>query len=173
MSQSNADGSTPNAATTQKQLPDVMRIDRSDKDFASRAYSRVSLPAGSVFYPFDVKINSSPTWATVQMSETTHGDLQPSELTFINHSCSPSVEFDTAKKIIRVVRDRDLKEGDELTTFYPSHEWSMSQPFDCWCGTAACVGNINGAKEMNIDLLKKYWLNNHIERLLDEKKYGH
>lgn len=173
MAQSTTNGSAPNATTAQKQWSDVMRIDKSEKDFASRSYSRVSLPAGSVFFPFDVKMNTGPTWATVQMSETTHGDLLPTELTFINHSCSPTVEFDTAKKVVRVVRDRDLKEGDELSTFYPSHEWSMSQPFECWCGTKACVGTIDGAKDMKLDTLRNYWLNNHIERLLDEKHTGH
>lgn len=35
---------------------------------------------------------------------------------------------------VRVSEDGEgLKEGDELTFFYPSTEWSMAQPFDCLC----------------------------------------
>jgi len=33
-----------------------------------------------------------------------------------------------------VVAARDLAADDELTFFYPSTEWSMAEPFDCWCG---------------------------------------
>lgn len=74
---------------------------------------------------------------------------------------------------IRVARDHPnggIKAGDELTFFYPSSEWSMSQPFECKCGAGEgiCKGTIAGAKEMGRERLKGYWLNPHIEELLDE-----
>lgn len=74
---------------------------------------------------------------------------------------------------IRVARDHPnggIKAGDELTFFYPSSEWSMSQPFECKCGAGEgiCKGTISGAKEMGRERLKGYWLNPHIEELLDE-----
>ena len=65
-----------------------------------------------------------------------------------------------------------LKEGDELTFFYPSTEWDMSQPFDCLCKTERCQGRITGAKDMDGKVLAGYWLNKHIEELLDEKAGG-
>ena len=62
-----------------------------------------------------------------------------------------------------------LKEGDELSFFYPSTEWDMAQPFDCLCGAKECRGKISGAKDMPAEVLKKYWLSSHIQELLEEK----
>lgn len=66
-------------------------------------------------------------------------------------------------------REQGLKEGDELTFFYPSTEWDMAQPFDCLCGASQCRGRITGAKEMKVSVLDDYWLNGHIEELLEVK----
>ena len=60
-------------------------------------------------------------------------------------------------------RHRDLKEGDVLSFFYPSTEWHMVQPFECFCGEAACLGKIMGAGQMGKVNLKANWLNQHIE----------
>lgn len=65
-----------------------------------------------------------------------------------------------------------LKAGDELTFFYPSSEWNMSQPFDCLCKQKECQGKISGAKDMSEEILSKYWLNQHIVELLEERKAG-
>lgn len=77
------------------------------------------------------------------------------------------------KMEVRVARDvegGEIKEGDELTFFYPSSEWDMSQGFECKCGTERCRGYIGGAKKMGREGLKGYWLNKHIEELLDEEE---
>ena len=63
-----------------------------------------------------------------------------------------------------------LKAGDELSFFYPSTEWSMAQPFDCRCGEKECKGRISGAKDTPDEVLQKYWLNPHIEELLQERR---
>lgn len=62
-----------------------------------------------------------------------------------------------------------LKEGDELSFFYPSTEWDMAQPFECLCGSKECRGTISGAKDMPAEVLKNYWLSSHIRELLEEK----
>ena len=64
---------------------------------------------------------------------------------------------------VRVSRYRDLKEGDILSFFYPSTEWTMVQPFMCFCNEETCLGKINGASQMGKAKLKGYWLNQHIE----------
>jgi hypothetical protein len=64
--------------------------------------------------------------------------------------------------------ENGLKEGDELTFFYPSTEWDMSQPFECLCEAKECRGKITGARDMDGGILAKYWLNKHIEELLEE-----
>jgi hypothetical protein len=73
---------------------------------------------------------------------------------------------------VRVSADRDLKEGDELTFFYPSTEWDMAQPFECLCGNVQCRGKITGAKDMDEGVLRKYWMNEHVQELLEEKRTG-
>jgi hypothetical protein len=66
--------------------------------------------------------------------------------------------------------DEGLKAGDELTFFYPSTEWEMAQPFECLCKNAECRGTISGAMDMPVDVLSEYWLNPHIEELLQEQR---
>lgn len=75
---------------------------------------------------------------------------------------------------VRVARDRDLKEGDPLTFFYPSTEWEMAQPFRCECGAGEgrCKGWIKGAGWMDGRGLEGYWLNGHVVERLREKGVG-
>ena len=73
---------------------------------------------------------------------------------------------------MRVNRDRDLKKGDMLSFFYPSTEWLLAQPFDCWCGAGEgkCFGRVEGAAKMDPTRLREYWLNGYIEELLAEQE---
>jgi hypothetical protein len=71
---------------------------------------------------------------------------------------------------VRVSLERDLKQGDELTFWYPSTEWKMAQPFECGCGEQGCKGTISGASDMSEDVLGEYWLNAHVVELLEEQK---
>lgn len=75
---------------------------------------------------------------------------------------------------IRVVQDRPLREGDELSFFYPSTEWRMTQPFDCQCDAPKklCLKRIEGAENLSNAVLGRYWLNKHIEELLAEQRVG-
>jgi len=91
-----------------------------------------------------------------------------SDLLYINHSCDPSLIFDTGNLNV-LVGPKGLKVGDELTFFYPSTEWDMAQPFKCLCGTSVCRGTIAGAKAMPPAKLEGYWLNGHIRQLLEEQ----
>ena len=85
----------------------------------------------------------------------------------------------------RVVDDRPLRVGDELTFFYPSTEWEMDRPFRCRCGAGEgkCLGWIDGAKvlasrgRMDRDgmgrrknVLEGYWLNGHVREMLEKEK---
>jgi hypothetical protein len=141
--------------------------------YSSSAYSLVSLPAGAIFAPltFPPLTRSSKAYSSVQISRTEHIELN-SDLVYVNHSCSPSLEFDIGKMEVRVARDREggLKVGDELTFFYPSSEWDMAQPFSCTCGEDVCKGWITGAKHMGSKRLQGMWLNAFIEEMLDEEE---
>ncbi|KAI1149357.1 hypothetical protein F4825DRAFT_453526 [Nemania diffusa] len=146
----------------------LMVVKKVEGDFRSWAESLVDLPAGSVFARITgVTTAWPPTWSSVQAGPDLHLELN-SNLVFINHSCAPTLEWDMERMEVRVDRNRDLKKGDLLSFFYPSTEWKMAQPFDCWCGAAGCFGRVEGAASLDAEKLDGYWINGYIKRLLQE-----
>jgi hypothetical protein len=146
----------------------ILEVRRSTKAFASGAHSLIDAPAGSLFAVIQGATPAPKAYSTVQIGPTEHVELN-SKLVYCNHSCAPAVEFDVAKMEVRVVKNKDLKVGDPITFFYPSSEWEMAQPFKCNCGAKECWGWISGAKDMDENVLKRYWLNEHIEKLLHQR----
>jgi hypothetical protein len=57
---------------------------------------------------------------------------------------------------------RDIEPGEELTFFYPSTEWDMSTPFQCLCGSSQCLKRITGARYLPLNVLGRYFINQHI-----------
>lgn len=168
-----ANGATNRTTTTKPtaEVPDLasrLYVERSEKAFGSRAVSLVDLPAHALFAHITSTTPGPKAYTSVQISENDHIELN-SELVYCNHSCNPSLIFDMANFEVRVA-DKDIKTGDSLTFWYPSSEWDMDQPFDCSCGSERCKGTINGAKHMDEAVLREYWLNDHIERLLASRK---
>lgn len=151
-------------------LTRLLRVEHKPGSFASRSVSLVSLPAGAIFARISNPTPSTCAYSSVQASRDLHIELN-CDLVYINHSCRPTLVFDMQRWEVRVADDLEggLKEGDELTFFYPSTEWHMAQPFDCLCGTPECKGRITGAKDMEASLLRQYWLGEHIAELLEEK----
>lgn len=158
-------------AWVQPDLTRLLHVERNPGSFASRSVSLVSLPAGAIFARITSPTPATVAYSSVQASRDLHIELN-CDLVYINHSCRPSLVFDMQRWEVRVSSERDLKEGDELTFFYPSTEWHMAQPFDCGCKEQGCKGEITGAKDMNESVLAEYWLNAHIEELLVEKTKG-
>ncbi|KAL3960364.1 hypothetical protein ACCO45_005481 [Purpureocillium lilacinum] len=151
--------------------PAIQEVLINEAEFTTKSISRVSLPPFAVFarlaWP-PCTAAQEPTYATVQTGRDTHLNLN-SDLLYINHSCEPSLIFDTGNMNV-LVGPKGLAPGDELTFFYPSTEWSMAQPFDCLCGTPTCRGTISGARDMSAKQLEGIWLNGHIRELLDEQQ---
>ncbi|OLN87176.1 Histone-lysine N-methyltransferase ash1 [Colletotrichum chlorophyti] len=156
---------------TQPSHPDIQEVVKaSETEFLTKSYSRVALPPFAVFAkmtfpPCDLA--EEPTYATVQCGKEKHLNLN-SDLLYINHSCEPSLIFDTGNFNV-LAGPKGLQPGDELTFFYPSTEWNMAQPFDCFCNTPSCRGTIAGARDMSRAQLEGLWLNGHIRELLDER----
>ena len=167
----------PSATTTYKataestpELSALLRVNKSEEAFGTSVTSLVSRPAGALFARItDSTPTDTDTYATVQNGRSSRIDLN-SDLVYVNHSCQPSLVFDMARFEVRVVEDHPLSVGDDLTFFYPSSEWKMAQPFDCRCGARKCLGRIEGAAMMDESVLRRYWLNDHIEELLRERK---
>jgi len=151
----------------------IIEVRRSPKAFSSFARSLIDLPAGALFAHITTATPAKKAYTTVQTGPNTHIELN-SDLVYCNHSCDPSLIFDMATMEVRVVEGRDLRVGDALTFFYPSSEWSMAQPFECGCGAGSgkCLGRISGANDINERVLRGYWLNRHIERMLEERAGG-
>jgi hypothetical protein len=148
--------------------PDLIEIHRGSGSFSSYSTSLVDLNAGSLFTRItSATLVSAAAYSTVQTGKDSHVELN-SDLLYTNHSCDPSLIFDMKQMEVRVVDDRPLKKGDVLTFFYPSTEWEMAQAFDCQCRTPKCLGTIQGAKHMQRDILRTFWLNKHIEDLLKQ-----
>lgn len=105
-----------------------------------------------------------PTYLTVQIEVGKHITLQPDFLQYINHSCSPNAFFDTTHFALVCVKE--IKEGDEISFFYPSAEWQMEQPFACRCQSNNCHKYIQGAAFISPEVLKQYQLTAFISQQL-------
>jgi hypothetical protein len=112
-------------------------------------------------------ISAEPTYLTVQIGIGKHITLQPDFLQYINHSCEPNVFFNTTS--MELVALKELRPGDELTFFYPSTEWKMSQSFNCYCGNACCQGTIRGAAYLSKKAREKYQLTDFIQQQLAKR----
>jgi hypothetical protein len=131
--------------------------------FALRSFQVGALIAD--FWPG--AISTQPTYLTVQVGRAKHITLQPAFLQYINHSCDPNVFFDTGS--MKLLALKDLEAGDELCFFYPSTEWKMRQPFQCYCGSPQCLGKIRGAAFLPEELWTKYRLTDFIQQQLAKK----
>jgi len=157
-------------AWVQPDLSRLLRVEHNPGSFTSRSVSLVRLGPGALFARITNPTPATVAYSSVQAARDLHIELN-SDLVYINHSCAPSLVFDMARWEIRVSdRPGGLEVGDELTFFYPSTEWVMAQPFDCFCKTAECVGRVGGARDMDKAVLGRYWLNRHVEELLLEKE---
>ena len=64
----------------------------------------------------------------------------------VNHSCDPNVAFDVSsgdKSNWRLKALKNISKGESLEFFYPSTEWSMTQPFDCLCNKSVSFALIH------------------------------
>lgn len=114
------------------------------------------------------KILDAPTRLTIQTGPAKHITLLPDFLQYVNHSCRPNVFFDTT--LMELIAIKEIQPGDEFLFFYPSTEWEMSEPFDCSCGTPACLKNIQGAAYLPDEEAMRYRLTDFIcEQLLNRK----
>lgn len=126
-------------------------------------HATIAIKPGDVISKFNAGTTQSfATYLTVQTGLDTHITLQPEFLQYINHSCNPTVFFDTDN--MELVCLQPLQPGDELTFFYPSTEWDMSQPFVCNCKNANCLQLINGASHLDTSTLLKYRLTDFIKK---------
>ncbi len=133
-----------------------------DKETAAKSLhaTRQFLP-GKIIADIGIKeYVEQPSYLSVQVDQNKHIMLAPEYLQYINHSCDPNVHFDTTNMVVRCLRKIEI--GEAMTFFYPSTEWSMTQGFDCLCGSKKCLKKIEGAAHLSPDILKNYKLSDYI-----------
>jgi len=91
----------------------------------NEANGQQSLHATKSFAPGDVicsfhagTTSTTVTYLTVQIDDDKHITLQPEFLQYINHSCSPSVFFDTT--LMQLLCLAHLNQGHLFTFFHSS-----------------------------------------------------
>lgn len=127
-----------------------------------------SFQPGEVIADFSAgTIAAEPTYLTVQVGVRRHITLQPEFLQYINHSCAPNVFFDTAT--MQLVALREIQQEEEMSFFYPSTEWKMTQSFKCYCGSPNCLGKIRGAAFLSKEAQEKYRLTDFIQQQLAKR----
>ncbi|KAF9382281.1 hypothetical protein CPB97_007245 [Podila verticillata] len=146
--------------------PGLFEVVYSEGDYNSRLVACKSYAKGEVIAKVEGTTPGPKRYTSVQVAKEGHIELN-SDLVFMNHSCSPTVSLDT--DTMTVVAVVDLKEGDNLTFFYPSSEWEMDQPFTCWCGAEKCVKSIQGAKFLSKETMSRYFTTSHIQQLISER----
>ncbi|MEQ1676306.1 MAG: SET domain-containing protein-lysine N-methyltransferase [Chitinophagaceae bacterium] len=131
--------------------------------FALRSYQ-----PGEIIANFSAgTISAEPTYLTVQVGIGKHITLQPEFLQYINHSCDPNVFFDTTT--MQLVALKELAVEEEMTFFYPSTEWKMTQSFNCYCGSNNCMGEIRGAAYLSKEAVGHYRFTDFIQQQLAKR----
>lgn len=147
----------------------IGRVATDKKSGQKALYAAKAFDKGEVLCQFSArKMLSEPDKYTIQIAAKQHIYLEPEILQYINHSCNPNIFFDTNS--MKIIALKNIMVGEELTFFYPSTEWLMSNEFDCLCGNDNCCGKIAGAHSLNIALLQRYRLAAHIETQLNLTK---
>ncbi|MEO9020562.1 MAG: SET domain-containing protein [Ginsengibacter sp.] len=118
-------------------------------------HATIPFKEGMAFATFEAsEIVKEPNKYTVQVGEFIHIILSPESLQYINHSCNPNVFFNTTTFELSALRN--IAKGDELTFFYPSTEWLMDAPFNCFCGEPGCLHKIQGASSLSQETIDHY-----------------
>ncbi|CAE6472549.1 unnamed protein product [Rhizoctonia solani] len=157
------------------QISELFELDAQPGSFNSGLKSLVAFEKGQIMTrltgAFKVSVNALST-LHCGMGQDEHLELN-SILKYINHSCSPNVVIDLSSEDLSEWHFRALKDiapGDNLTYFYPSTEWDLIQPFDCWCHEQNCLKRIKGSKYLTrAQVEDRGCVNPHIVKLMERR----
>lgn len=131
--------------------------------YGARLVATEPINAGEIVYRIEqYKLTKKPTYQTIQIGPNKHLK-ELGVLAYLNHSCRPNVAVNT--HALTVFACRDIAPGDELSFFYPSTEWKMDRPFACLCGAPECIRLVAGAIYVPLDVLSRYFINDHIRQM--------
>jgi hypothetical protein len=133
------------------------KIEIQEKNGCQGVFAREEIEL-TEFIKLEGVISNSPTRYSIQLGEGRHLCLPPDQdvtqsedffWKYLNHSCQPNGEIDTAELIFRPLRK--IAQGEECTFNYLTTEYEMAAPFDCHCGAANCFGVIRGYKHLSAE----------------------
>jgi len=124
----------------------VLRVQVDYGPFGEMIRAVRSLRKGELVFFLTGDLVGAPNKYTIQLSSDQHVLTRRALWRLVNHSCEPNIVVDVANR--RMIAARDIEAGEELTFDYNTTEWSMASPFDCGCGTAACVGVVQGFRHL-------------------------
>ncbi|MEM1310899.1 MAG: SET domain-containing methyltransferase [Cyanobacteria bacterium P01_H01_bin.153] len=137
----------------------MLRVQQTANGQGKSLTTTVPIRRGTAFHQIrQYRPATEKTYTSVQID--INYDIEEFYLAHLNHSCEPNVIIDTTKLELRAIRD--IERGEDLTFFYPSTEWQMAEPFQCLCGSTNCLGKISGARDLSLNVLGQYFINQHI-----------
>jgi hypothetical protein len=137
----------------------MLKVEQDPQGKGDRLISTVAIKKGEVFHHIvEYTRTETATYTSIQTDLGTH--IEEYYVSYLNHSCDPTVILDMEALVFRAARD--IAAGEELNFFYPSNEWEMAQPFACQCGAINCLGHIAGAKDISLSQLSQYHVSRHI-----------
>jgi SET domain-containing protein len=137
----------------------MLKVEQDPQGKGQRLISTVAIPKGEVFHQIkEYTRTETATYTSIQTDLGTH--IEEYYVSYLNHSCDPTVILDMEALVFRAARD--IAAGEELNFFYPSNEWDMAEPFACQCGAVNCLGEIAGAKHVSLNTLSGYYVSRHI-----------
>jgi hypothetical protein len=137
----------------------MLKVEQDPQGKGHRLISTVAIKQGEVFHQItEYTRTETATYTSIQTDLGIH--IEEYYVSYLNHSCDPTVILDTETLVFRAARD--IEAGEELNFFYPSNEWDMAQPFTCQCGATHCLGQIAGAKHVSLNTLSRQYVSRHI-----------
>ncbi|KAJ3232978.1 hypothetical protein HDU78_006721 [Chytriomyces hyalinus] len=149
-------------------VPHLKVIHSTSGDYTSSLVATRRFQPGQVIASFADTLSLAPIkrYSTVQVSKHAHIELN-SDLVYMNHSCDPAAVVDLEFNVVAAAKE--IAPGEPVTFFYPSTEWEMDQPFQCWCGSPKCLKVVQGAKGMHKTQLDQFAISKHILELAAER----
>jgi len=162
----------PTAVPYKPSHSDVGRIDSQPGQFQSSFKATQAFHKDDKLCIISGASDSTKAYTSVQYGIDKHIELN-SDLAYINHSCCPNTAFilePDRKKGWHLKALSDIAIGDELTSFYPSTEWEMNQPFACKCRSKICLRVISGAKDLPLEEVEaRGYVAPHIRELVAQR----
>lgn len=133
------------------------KIEIQEKNGCKGLFAKEEIALDSVI-KLEGVITSHATRYSIQLGEDKHLSIPPEqEVTqnsdffwkYLNHSCQPNGEINTADLTFRPLRK--ISQGEECTFNYLTTEYEMAAPFTCHCGAANCFGLIRGYKYLSAE----------------------